>query len=131
MNNSNFWSEDPLTEECGQLFQRCNHTELYQIAREAGLVVSPTLKRERLIRIILNIDPPPPADEYHEIDEYRRAIMRFIIDHRRVLETQITCPARSFREDACFGCVDAQVMSCLTDNGPDNQQLIELRKKPR
>lgn len=111
------------------LFERLNHTELYQIARAAGFVVMPTLSREALIRIIIH-DQPPPALEQHTIDAWRRAIMHFIIDHRRVLETQLTCPARSFREDACFECIDTQVVSCLTANA-ENIHLIQLHlKKP-
>ncbi len=110
------------------LFDRLNHTELYQIAREAGFVVMPSLSREALIRIIIH-DTPPPAT-HHTIDAWRRAIMLFLIDHRRMLETQLTCPARTFREDACFECVDTQVVSCLTANA-ENIHLIQLHlKKP-
>lgn len=110
-----------------ELFSRCNHTELYQLARNAGHVVLPDTSREDLIRIIIGDVQPP--DVRHDIDETRIAIMKFIIDHRKKLETQLTCPARSFKEDACFGCVDAQVISCLTSNGADNQRLILLHKK--
>lgn len=111
-----------------ELFSRCNHTELYQIAREYGHVVLPNLSREALIDVIIREDVQP-HDVHHSIDETRLAIMKFIIDHRKKLETQLTCPARSFKEDACFGCVDAQVISCLTSNGADNQRLILLHKK--
>jgi hypothetical protein len=112
-----------------ELFDRCNHSELYQLARHAGLVVLPNFSREALIRILIGQDEPP--DLYHDIDEWRRALMRFVIDHRRVLETQLTCPAKSFKEDACFGCVDAQVINCVTSNGKENQRLIQLRKKTK
>lgn len=118
----------PESAEFYQLFEQCNHTELYQLARRAGFIVSPNLSREALIKIII-YEEQPPATDYHDIDEWRRAIMRFLIDHKRVLETQVTCPARSFLEDACFGCVDAQVLTCLTSNGPENLRLIQLRKK--
>lgn len=117
----------PELEEDYALFDRLNHTELYQIAREAGFVVMPNLSREALIRIIIRDQPPPPL-EAHEFDEWRRAIMLFIIDHRRVLETQLTCPARTFDPNACFGCVDAQVVSCLTGNA-ENIHLIQLHRK--
>lgn len=110
-----------------ELFSRCNHTELYQIARNAGHVVLPNASREDLISIIIG-DVQPTAVR-HDIDETRIAIMKFIIDHRKKLETQLTCPAKSFKEDACFGCVDAQVISCLTSNGANNQKLILLHKK--
>lgn len=113
--------------ELYRLFDRCNRTELYQIARNAGHSVLPNMSKDYLIRVILQDEPPPPLN--HEIDLWRRAIMRFIIEHRRVLETQITCPAKSFQEDACSGCVDAQVIHCLTSNGTENFKLIELHKK--
>lgn len=89
----------------------------------------PNLPRETLIRIIIYDCQPPSIDEQN-FDEWRWAIMRFIIDHRKRLETQISCPARSFKEDACFGCVDTQVVSCLTANAA-TLHLIQLhRKKP-
>jgi hypothetical protein len=118
----------PGNDELFHFFSRCNHSELYQLARGQGHVVLPDLSREALIRIIIGEDTPPPSTA-HDIDETRLAIMRFIIDHRKKLETQLTCPARSFKEDACFGCVDAQVLSCLTSNGANNQRLILLHKK--
>lgn len=120
-------SISPENAEFYELFSRCNHTELYQIARRNGFVVLPSLTRDELIRVIIYENEPPRTE--HTIDEWRRAVMRFIIDHRKVLETQITCPAKSFQEDACFGCVDAQVISCVTSNGPENYKLIKLRRR--
>ena len=123
----NFSEISPENRELYALFSRCNHTELYQIARRNGYAVEPNFSNDALIKVIIGEVPPP--DNKHDIDEWRYAIMRFLIDHRRMLETQITCPARSFQPDACFGCVDAQVVHCLISNGPDNFKLIELRKK--
>jgi hypothetical protein len=123
-------SSSEVSPECAPyyaLFERCNHTELYQIAREAGFVVLPSLSREALIRIIIYDQLPPHIDE-HSIDEWRLAIMRFIIDHRKRLETQLDCPAKSFQPDACFSCVDAQVVSCLASNA-GNIHLIQLHRK--
>lgn len=119
----------PENREFYALFERLNHSELYQLARRNGHVVFPNLSRDALITVILEEQPPPAIQ--HDIDEWRLAIMRFIIDHRRVLETQITCPAKSFKEDACFGCIDMQVVHCLTSNGTENYKLIELRKKKK
>ena len=67
-----------------RLYECANHTELYQIARDVGFVVPPKLTREDLIRIIIHDQPPPAIDE-HPIDEWRWAIMHFIIDHRKRL----------------------------------------------
>jgi hypothetical protein len=120
-------SYDSSPDEFYELFNRCNHSELYQIARRNGHVVFPNASRETLIRLIIGQEISTAID--HDIDEWRLAIMRFLIDHRRMLETQITCPAKSFDPHACFGCVDVQVISCITSNGHENQRLIQLRKK--
>jgi hypothetical protein len=112
-----------------KLFTRCSHTELYQIARRAGHNVLPTLSRDELIKVIV-LDAED-SKAVHDIDETRRAIMRFLIEHRKKLETQVTCPARTFEPDACFGCVDAQVICCLVSHGSDAQRIITLHKKNR
>lgn len=112
-----------------EVFSNCNHSELYQLARRAGHNVLPTMSRDELIKIIV-LDAVA-STAVHDIDETRRAIMRFIIDNRKKLETQITCPAKSFQPDACFGCVDVQVVHCLVSHGSDAQRLITLHKKNR
>ena len=109
------------------LFAGCNHSELYQIARGQGHVLLPSLERDTLIRIIIGQEDPPPLHE-HIVDEWRHAIMGFVIDHRKSLETQIKCPASSFKPDACFGCLDQRVFSCLVTN-PHQQRLIQLYKR--
>lgn len=129
MNSTSSYEVSPENQELYALFERCNHTELYQIARQGGHVVMPNLSREALIRIIVHDRPPPPIAE-QSFDEWRRAIMRFLIDHKHVLATQITCPAKSFQEDACFGCVDTQVVSCLADNAKAIHLIQLHRKKP-
>jgi len=116
----------PENREYYELFDRCNRSELYQIARKANLRVQPEYSKDALIRAIISEDECPEKNP--SVDEWRRAIMRFLIDHRKVLETQISCPARSFEEDACFACIDMQVMHCVTSNGTENFKLIELKK---
>lgn len=113
--------------EYHELFARCSHTELFQIAKRAGHAVQPMFDRERLIRIITLEEECPQAP--NEVDDIRFAIMGFLIKYRKKLETQITCPAKSFLPDACFGCVDAQVAHCYASNGADNQRLISLHRK--
>lgn len=110
-----------------ELFAPCSHTELYQIAKRAGHAVQPTFTRERLIKIITLEEECPQAP--NEVDDIRRAIMGFLIEYRLKLETQITCPAKSFQPDACFGCVDAQVVHCYSSNGAGNKRLITLHRK--
>jgi hypothetical protein len=134
-----------LFTEDAALFTEYNHTEIFQKAR-AGFDIAPNLAREALIKILIGQEEPPPGG--YDMDEWRRATIRFLLDHRRVLETQIACPAKVlYREptpseiheqiveqmhaqkEACFGCVDAQVIHCITSNGDNNYQLIRLRKK--
>jgi hypothetical protein len=107
-------------------FERVNETELYQIARRAGLVVLPSTPRHKLIAYILGEEVPPPTDQV--FDEWRLAIMQFVLQYRSMLETQLKCPAKSMDPRACFGCVDQQVVSCLV-RAPD-LDLIRLHKKP-
>ena len=121
-------SNDSPNDSYYQLFERCNRTELYQVARANGHHVLPNFSREALITCILEEEAPLPPT-YHTIDEWRRAIMRFICDHRAVLTKQLTCQAQSFELPACDGCTDTQVLSCVTSNGEANFQLIQLRKK--
>lgn len=109
-----------------ELFDRCNHTELYQFAREAGHNVQPNWDRDSLIRVIIGDVEPPNAE--HDIDEWRLALMRFVIDHRTTLESQLTCPAKTMDPRACFNCVDAQVIACLVEN-KQYKKLIQIHRK--
>jgi hypothetical protein len=110
-----------------ELYERCNETELYQIARASGLSVQPSTPKDLLIKYILGEGEPPP--EAHELDEWRLAIMGFVIEHRKRLEVQLRCPAKSMDPRACFQCVDHQVSSCLVEN-TQNLHLIRIHKKP-
>lgn len=110
-----------------ELFERCNETELYQIARASGVIVSPSATKDQLIKYIIGEELPPSTPQ--EFDEWRLAIMRFVIEHRAKLEVQLRCPAKSMDPRACFQCVDQQVVSCLVDN-KNNLNLIRLHKKP-
>lgn len=108
------------------LFQRFNHTELYQMARSAKLNVPPSCSRDELISYLLGEVELPPHES--DIDAWRRGIMGFLIEHWKQVETQLTCPAKSKDPNACFGCVDTQVVSCLVGN-EGNLNLIKLHRK--
>jgi|SRR5580658_6472559 hypothetical protein len=108
-------------------FDRFNLTELYQTARDAGLVVLPNESRENIIAYLLGEKEPPPIE--HDIDMWRNGIMGFLIEHWKQVETQLTCPAKSKDPRACFGCVDTQVVNCLISNETDLHQ-IRLHRKP-
>ena len=108
------------------IFDSYNNTELYQTARHAGLAVHPAMPREMIIAILQGEMEPPPFE--HSLDGWRRGIMGFVREHWKQLETQLTCPAKSGDPNACFGCVDVQVTSCLVAN-ESNIHLIRLHKK--
>lgn len=110
-----------------ELYERCNETELYQIASASGLSVAPSMSKGHLIACIVGEELPPK--EAHEFDEWRLAIMGFVIEHRKRLEVQLRCPAKSMDPRACFQCVDHQVSSCLVEN-KQNLHLIRIHKKP-
>lgn len=111
-----------------ELFARFNWTELYEMARRAGLNISPTHQREELISFLSGEAEPPSA--VPEIDRWRYGIMGFLLAHWRAVETQLTCPAKTKDPKACFNCLDQQVISCLVQNKNDIG-LIQLHRKDR
>ena len=109
------------------LFAPINHTEAYQMARSAGIVALPDTSKELLVAYLLG-EQEPDTETHHELDRWRHGIMGFILEHWRVMETQLTCPAKSKDPRSCFQCVDAQVVSCLVQN-ESNIHLVRLHKK--
>jgi hypothetical protein len=59
------------------------------------------------------VDRPTVVNPF---DRWRVAMARFIDDHWRMLEPQLTCPAHTRDPRACFGCLDTQVVACMVDN---------------
>lgn len=114
------------TTSCSELFAPFNHTELYQMARRAGLAVLPDTPKEQLIAYLTGEQEPSPVA--HEIDRWRHGIMGFLLEHWRAVETQLTCPAKSKDPRSCFQCLDTQVIQCLAQNENDIH-LIRLHKK--
>ncbi len=80
-----------------------------------------------MIAYLLGEEEPTPIENV--FDSWRHGIMGFLIDHWQVVETQLTCPAKSKDPRACFECVDAQVVSCVVQQSEHDQQLIELKRK--
>jgi hypothetical protein len=117
-----------------ELFDDCNHTELYQLCRRLGINVSPATPKEQLRAYLLG-EQEPPESTTHSIDVWRNAIMEFLSDHWQVVRAQITCPAKNLKDElepgekrACFNCIDVQVLSCVVQN-PENEYAIQLRRK--
>lgn len=61
--------------------------------------------------------PPRLRQEQHPIHAWRHALQGFIRAHWSMLGPQIKCPAKDMMTTnplPCFGCLDAQVMLCVT-----------------
>ena len=112
------------------LLEACNQTELYQICRGAGLNAHPSTPRQKLIDLLLGDDVPSITETDHPIDSWRQGLMSFIEEYWSMLETQLTCPARTRDPRSCFGCVDAQVVTCVVSN-KNNENLIQLHRPRR
>lgn len=97
------------------LFQNYNLTELYQSCQSHGIRLPKGATRETMLSI-LSGEQPAPTDASNDLDEWRLAIMGFVLDYWDRLSTQITCPASTKDPLACFGCVDSQVRYCLDRN---------------
>lgn len=122
------------------IYERCNHTELYQICLRLGFRVKPSEPREKLIAYILGDEEPQelgPGD--HAIDSWRDGLIGFADDRWKVLGTQLKCPLRFLKHPTtpnpkpCYGCIDTQVIACICQN-KEHQHLIEpfrLNKKNR
>jgi hypothetical protein len=108
------------------LLDRVNRTELYQLCRRSGVPALPNMNRKELVECIVN-----GAGDLgiHPVDEWRRAIMRFVLGQWKRMQTQLTCPAASGDENACFQCEDVQVLSCVAQNAHAQHKLEEYKKQ--
>lgn len=113
--------------EVSNLLDHVNHTELYQTARRVGMTVPASATRQELMNYLLG-ELELPSEIKHNVDEWRHAIMGFLLDHWQVVRSQLECPAKSGDPLSCFECVDTQVIACIVDN-PQNELLISLKRK--
>lgn len=117
-----------------EALEACNHTELYQLCQRAGLAPLPQYTREELIaRLTAEIDVEETGENV--IDSWRHGLYGFAKDHWKMLQNQLTCPLKSKDakatepvKDACFGCLDMQVIACVVSN-PDNEMKISRYRK--
>ncbi len=107
------------------LLETCNHTELYQLCRQKGLSVNPSMLRTTLIETFLEGQGPPTKNTF---DSWRHGLTGFVFDHWQKMQPQLTCPIRSGDPRSCWGCLDAQVIACIEDN-PKYEPLIQLHRK--
>jgi len=93
--------------------------------------VHPGTDRRWLMAYLLGTAKPPP-DVTHPIDSWRHAIIAFLTDYWHQVQPQLKCPARRLKLDnpqPCFGCLDAQVISCvLGDPEARNESRIQQYK---
>jgi hypothetical protein len=112
-----------------------NRTELYQLCRRAGRNVHPAWEREELVAALM--DTLEVDAGVHPVDALRDSLIAFIQQHWRTLRPQLRCPAKDLdhpdpnkiNHRPCFGCSDMQVVTCVSTQGPANQQrIMQLRK---
>ena len=110
-------------DNCDEL-EAYNHTELYQMCVRIGEPASPSATREHMIAII---NGEAHTEESLPMNSWRDAIMAFVLDHWTILQSQLQCPAKSGDPQACYECVDAQVLHCITTNPEARDQIEEKR----
>ncbi len=118
-------------------FEAYNHTELYQVCTDAGILVRPNEPREAMIAYLEGWEEPPPMAEADNVfHNWRYGIIGFVSEYWKKLETQLMCPARMLKHPTnpnpkpCFGCLDTQVMYCLVNNSA-NEKFIEVHRLVR
>lgn len=110
-------------------FKGCNRTELVQVCRDIGLRVEPGTTEEDIFKMLEGELVVTDVGKSN-VDTWRDAIMAFLLDNWQVVRAQLDCPAKSGEPNACYGCIDAQVIACVVDN-QRSEKLIQLkRKKP-
>lgn len=118
-------SSSQPSQQLSVAFDRCNRTELYQLCKRAGLNPPPGASRDEMIRYLIGM--LDTVKETSAIDLWRRGLKGFVQEHWSVLQPQLTCPIR--RDiNACTGCLDVQVVSCVVEQG-ECEPLIQLHRK--
>lgn len=108
-------------------FDDCNHTELYQICQKSGLRPPPSYSRDELIGLLFN-ENTDPVFPVNEIDQWRNALAGFVLAHWSRLQNQVTCPLKSKDPRSCYGCLDTQVIACVTTNANNEDKIREYKK---
>jgi uncharacterized protein (UPF0262 family) len=85
----------------------------------------PGAQRLDLMRLFLGESETPK--EINEIDLWRRGLKGFVQERWATLQPQLTCPIRA-DIDACHGCLDAQVITCVVEQ-KKIEPLIQLHRK--
>ncbi len=114
-------------EDCDQL-ELYNETELRQICRGIGLDVPSTTEKKTLIHLLEKEVKVPPRNP---INDLRDDLMRLILEHWEVLNGQLNCPAKSRDPRACYQCLDARVLHCLTMNPAVEPGIAAMKEQTK
>ena len=121
-------------------FDAYNHTELYQACLRAEILVRPNAAREDMVAYLEGWEEPPEIDENDNVfHSWRHGLINFINEYWKTIQTQLTCPARMMRDPVspnpkpCFGCTDAQVVTCIVQNQENlkDSEPLRLVRRPR
>lgn len=116
-----------MTQSASFEWDKCNHTELYQLCVRAGLNPLPSDPDERLIALLEGLEEQD--EQVNPVNSYRDAIKLFVDDFRPKLQSQLTCPAKDPNDPKpCYKCVDAQVFACVVGNEPCEPYILERKK---
>jgi hypothetical protein len=122
-------SEDysAVTTEGHEELLSCNHTELYQLCRSIGKNPDPAMSKHELIGLVTGTIIPGTAQ--NPVDEWREEIMAFLLNHWKKVSGQLMCPAKTGDKKACYQCLDAQVLHCMSRNNVAEQDILVTIKK--
>jgi hypothetical protein len=107
---------------------------LYQLAQSVGIKANPAFSRELLIALLIGDEESTLTEALHTFDSWRLGIIGFLEDHWAILEPQIKCPAKDMKRGLprpCFGCIDTQVVSCITKNDENVEARIAQHRPER
>lgn len=90
-----------------------NTTELVTAAVQVNPEAHRGLPDEVLIAIIQGEDVELPQ---RTLNKKRLKIMSYINANWSQVSYQVSCPAKTRDDHACFGCTDTQVTSCTLEN---------------
>lgn len=110
------------------LFERLNRTELYQLVRRAGIAASPRQSSEQLIALLVGTSEEVPISPY---DDMRAAVFAFVDENWLKVKSQLSCPAKAKHPLACYGCVDAKAVHCITSSPSMELYLNRVRDRKK
>lgn len=120
-----------------------NRTELVQMSKHSGDVTAASIAHAELVSLMScesEVTDPPAVNS---IDQWRDALIRFVIDHWTTIQTQVSCPAKELGAlvhlrtsskrypvptgYACYKCPDVRVMSCVNTNTAQLDEIISRK----